>query len=156
MGNKYSKSKISTQLRKTTTIADLVKTIQFFIQIYKIVMLKCAQLGFCPTRGMKWSIAVNIIDMNLATCNCLFCQFCRAYRRGLYGKSDQHNYYMRNWRVVLDSTHSGNKMSHVILIMNKSRTSYWMNIRHLQSWKHTRIMIFLQKQLCWYFQRKRF
>ena len=86
MGEKYNQSKISTQLRETTKIANLVKTIEFLFQIYKIGMIQCAQLGYCPIRGMKWSITGIMIEMNQPTCYRLFRKFCGDFWRGLYGK----------------------------------------------------------------------
>ena len=79
MGEKYTQSKIITQLRKTHTIADLIKTVQFIAQIYKIGMLQCARLGFCPNKGMQWPIASYMINMPLATCNRLWRQFCGVF-----------------------------------------------------------------------------
>ena len=80
MGEKYAQSEVSTQLRKTQTIADLIKNVQFIAQIYKFGMLQCVQLGFCPYKGMMWPIASYMTDMPLATCNRLWRQFADLFK----------------------------------------------------------------------------
>ena len=107
MGKRYSQSEISGQLRKTYTVADLVKTIHFLVRIYKIGMLQCAQLGFCPEEGMNWSIASYMINMPYPTCNRLWNQICGLFRRGMYSnKSHHHKCIMKDWRDELDSKHA--------------------------------------------------
>ena len=111
MGKKYSHTEVTTQLRITRTIADLVKTVEFLIRVYKIAMIQCAKSGYCPMKAVKWSIAIEMTDMSLVTSNRLFRQFCGAYRLGLYQRDDLHRFMMSDWRATLEENKPQNTSS---------------------------------------------
>ena len=58
-------------------------------------------------------------DMKVATCNCLFNQFCGAYRLGLYKRDDLHQFFMSNWQATLDYNKPQNKSSAYDITNNK-------------------------------------
>ena len=49
------------------------------------MMIQCSQLQFCHPKGMTWYIANCMIEMKETTRECLFCQFCGAFRENILG-----------------------------------------------------------------------
>ena len=150
MGRKYNHNVIVPELRKATTLADLVKTIDLLVQIFKVGMIQCAQLGFCPIRCMKWSIVDKMIKINKPTREKFFCQFCGAYWRKLYGQSNTEEYVMSEWRQTFETTLPGqisspcnmsNKYIKILLLHQ------YPTLKKLIKYKHNDIYILHKKKL---------